>query len=161
MAPFKFDKDFHNHEQVRHLMPAYQRRYDELLAAKQYPYNDSFKGYLGADFASPPDEDAAIYLCQRLRRLDDLAVRVTAARAEGFEPVKKVDGPIRGSVIHYGFYMGGRGFRRWDDVRLVAGRGFLAVQRPRQRTRGVLLVGGHVLVKARARVKAASSGAAA
>jgi len=157
VAPFKSNENCRDLEQVRHLMPAYQRRYNELLAAKQRPYNDSFKGHLGTDFASPVDEDWAIYLCQTLRDVEEDTERVTAALAEGFEPVEKVDRPIRGSVIHYGFYMGGNGFRRWDDVTLVAGMGFLAIW---LRQWPIPLRDGHVLVKdCKSGAKALSSAA--
>jgi hypothetical protein len=148
VTEFRFDKNYGNTEQVRHLMAAYLHRYEELRAAGKYPYNDSFKGHLGLTAES--DEDTAIYLCQRLRQLDAVRVQFDAALAEGFQPIEydAVAGPIRGSVIEHSFYVGGTGFRRFDDVRLVrSGRNGLAVLAKGARTRGHILTGHGVLVK--------------
>ncbi|MHB1783516.1 MAG: hypothetical protein ACYCTE_12690 [Acidimicrobiales bacterium] len=149
MVEFRFDRNYENSEQVRHLMPAYLRRYESLRADGEYPYNDSFKGHLG--LTADSDEDTAIYLCQTLRRLDEDRALIVAALAEGFQPIEydAVAGPIRGSVIEHSFYVGGTGFRRWDDVRRVrSGRNGLAVLAKGARTRGHILSGHGVLVKA-------------
>ncbi len=142
---FRFNTDYKDTEQVRQFMPAYLRRYAELCEAGKYPYNDSFRGHLGVT----GDEDTAIYLCQRLRDLDEISVKVAAALADGYVPVGQVDTPIRcSSVIHYGFYLGGTGFKEFTDVRLVPGLTDLpAVLPKRARTRSVILLGGKVLAK--------------
>ena len=144
-AEFRFNGNYHDTEQVRQFMPAYLRRYAELEAAGQYPYNDSFRGYLGVT----GDEDTAIYLCQRLRDLNEIAVNVAAALADGYVPVENVDAPIRcSSVVHYGFYSGGTGFREWKDARLVPGlRGDPVVLPKRAQVHGKVLSGGKILAK--------------
>lgn len=82
-----FNKNYRDTGQVRQFMPAYMERYAELAAAGKYPYNDSFRGHIGAE---GPDEDTAIYLCQTLRSLDELSEQVATALADGF---RLVDGP--------------------------------------------------------------------
>ncbi|MHB1782740.1 MAG: hypothetical protein ACYCTE_08620 [Acidimicrobiales bacterium] len=129
-------------------MPAHLQRYEELRTAGEYPYNDSFKGHLGLSAGS--DESTAIYLCQTLRRLDEDRAQIAAALADGFQPIEHdaVTDPIRGSVIEHGFYVGGTGFRCWDDVRLVrTGRNGLAILAKGARTRGHILSVSGVLVK--------------
>lgn len=142
---FRFNTNYADTEQVRQFMPAYLRRYTELQDADEYPYNNSFRGHLGVT----GDEDTAIYLCQRLRELDEISAKVSAALADGYIPVEKVDTPIRCSaVIHYGFYMGGTEWWEFTDVRLVPGpENRPAVLPKRARTRRVILVGGKVLAK--------------
>lgn len=147
MAEFRFDRDYHNLEQVRAFMPAYRARYHELLAGGRYPYNDDFRGYLGIE-ADQRNEDSAIYLCQVWRRRDELAEKVERALADGFVPVEAVTEPLKcAAVIYYGFEMHDSGYKEWHDVKLAPGLTGLAVMRPRARTRGVNLLGGHVLVK--------------
>ena len=141
---FVWNRDYHDTEQVRPFMAAYLARRAEIVGSGEYPYNDSFRGHLGI---LGEEEDRAIYLCQRLYALDELRAQVDAAIVEGFAPALREDLPLRGSVIQYGWYVGGTGFKRWDDVRVVPAYGTeMAVLPPRARTRGHILQ-GTVLIK--------------
>jgi hypothetical protein len=147
MTEFRFDKNYRNVEQVRPFMAAYLARYEALRADGHYPYNALFKGYLGADFATERDEDAAIYLCQTLRELDALAIKVADALADGYVPAELVTRPAKCRVIvDYGYYMSGTGWREYHDARLVDLNGSLVAMPKGARTRGHLL-DGKVLVK--------------
>lgn len=88
MTTFTFDRNYKNKEQVRWLMPAYLTRYEELKAAGKYPYNDEFRGYLGIE--SGKEEETAIYLCQCLRRDDEIAVKVRLALENGYVAIDRV-----------------------------------------------------------------------
>jgi hypothetical protein len=144
---FLFDRDYKNLEQVRPFMPAFLARYEELRLAGRYPYNDDFRGHPGIS----GDEDTAIYLCQGLRRVDEVAAKLQAALDDGYMVVEAVDEPVKcASVIYYGWERGGAGWKEWRDVRLVPGLTGIAVLPRRARTLGYNLLGGHLLVKTRA-----------
>lgn len=122
-APFVFDRDYNNHEQVRPYMDDFNRVYDEIVASGRYTYNDSFKGRIpslaGTD---SKNEDTAIYMCQTLRTLDDEAVKRQEFLASGGRKVTADDltpgEVLRGTVVKSGFYMGGTGWQVHDDVRV-------------------------------------------
>ena len=145
---FTFNKDYRNLSQVEHLWPAYWKRFEELEEAGQYPYNSSFVGHIPG--AEGDNEDTAIYLLQKMRGIREDSAKLAEFVAEGGQEVTEMgDGEIiRGDVVEFGFYMGGTGFRRHSNVRLVArnGRPFAYMQ-PRARTRGHM-VEGRVFVKA-------------
>jgi hypothetical protein len=114
--------------------------------AGNYPYNDSFKGHIPG--IEGPCEDNAIYLLQTLRELDELAIQVDDALRDGCKPITEIDHTIKcETVIFYGFYMGGTGWKEWHNVRLVPGLTGLAVLPKGARTRGFNLFGGKVLAK--------------
>lgn len=122
-VPFVFDKDYRNDEQVRPYMADFLRVHDEIEAAGQYPYNDSFKGRIpslaGTD---SKNEDTAIYMLQNLRRLDiEAATRAEFVEAGGRKVTADDIAPgqtLRGTVVHSGFYVGGTGWEVHEDVRL-------------------------------------------
>lgn len=145
-----FDRKNRDPGQVRDLQPAYNARRAELDAAGLYPYNDSFKGHLGTEFATDRDEDFAIYALQNLHDLDDLAAKVAAFKAEGAEPVEHLEGVKRYSrVARFGWYMGGTGWAEFSDVRLSpydgkSGRPWVAIPKGK-RTHGFDVSTGTVL----------------
>ena len=120
--PFVFDKDYRNNEQVRPFFAEYSAVRAELDAAGEYPYNDSFRGRIPSLAAADgKNEDTAIYLLQTMHGLDAVAVRKADFLAGGgvdaysIEPGK----PVRGTVVVYGFYVGGTGWKEYEDARLV------------------------------------------
>lgn len=139
-------RDYHDRTQVAPYWDAYLARFGELEAAGRYPYNDDFKGRIGAPEA---DEDFLIYMCQKERRLRDDEAKVAAALADGCVPIASVNGVERfARVIRYGWYVGGTGWQEWADARLTTTTwGALAVIPKGRRTRGHVLDGGTVLVK--------------
>lgn len=152
---WRFNKDYHDHDQVAPFFDGYIRAYLALDGA--YPYNDSFRGQIVG--IEGPDEDTAIYLLQSTRHLIETFEQVAQARAEGcvdLEEVGLTETTKFSRIVQYGWYMGGTGFREWADARLVP------ESNPRQveitgiahavipkgkRTHGHLLMGGRVLVK--------------
>lgn len=119
MSAFRFNKDYHDTEQVRQFMPAFLRRHAEIVASGKYTYNDSFKGHMGIDDG---DEDTAIYLCQTLKQLDEIDANVKDCLAQGYRTVSACDftETIKcKSIIRYGWYMGGTGWQEWQNARLV------------------------------------------
>ena len=153
-SPWRFDKNYRNTEQVAAFMPAFLERFAELDPTLRFAYNDSFKGHVAG--IEGPCEDTAIYLLQGRKRLLELESRVAQALADGFVEVTELPSyrvtetavPLKCcSVVHYGFYTGGTGWKEWHDVRLVPTPSGMAVLPKRARTHGHSLVGGHVLVK--------------
>ena len=143
---WRFDGNYRNTEQVASFMPAFLERFAELDPTLRFAYNNSFKGHVAG--IEGPDEDRAIYLLQCRKSLLELESRVAQALADGFVEVTETAKPLKCStVVHYGFYMDGDGWRQWQDVRLVPSGSGMAVLPKRARTHGYSLVGGHVLVK--------------
>lgn len=143
---FVFDQNYDNNEQVRPFFADYMVIYRELEAAGKYPYNASLKGRVPG--IEGDDEDTAIYLLQRLRDLDALKLQISDFKASGGVEVTELAETIRGTVVVYGFYMGGSGWRQYDHARLVPRHGRPHAILPKgARTRGHL-VDGHVMVKA-------------
>jgi hypothetical protein len=142
---WRFNKDYHDQEQITDLMPAYTARYEELRAAGKYPYNDSFRGYIGAD---GPDEDTAIYLCQCQRSLNEMYAQVEKALADGYVAVKYIDGTVKCDIAVYGFYMGGTGWHEYHDIRLThrSGTGFAFLPK-RAKTQWRTLIATKVLIR--------------
>ena len=143
---WRFDKNYRNTEQVAAFMPAFLERFAELDPTLRFAYNDSFRGHVAG--IEGPDEDRAIYLLQGRKRLLELEAKIAQALADGFVEVTETAEALKCStVVHYGFYMDGDGWRQWHDVRLVPARSGMAVLPKRARTHGHSLAGGHVLVK--------------
>lgn len=143
---FVWDNDYHNTEQVRPYLDDFLVVHAELEADGRYPYNDSFRGRIPG--IAGPDEDTAIYLLQTLKRLDELHNKVEAFLADGGERVDSLDQTRRGTVVHYGFYMGGTGWNEWHQARLLPrdGKPFAVLPKGR-RTNGHYVAGGHVLIR--------------
>jgi hypothetical protein len=148
-AVWQFNKNYKDHDQVEAFYADFLKVYEELVAAGQYPYNDSFKGRIPG--AEGPDEDTAIYLLQNLRRLKELDGMIEQYIAEGGERIEHLDETTKfASIVNYGFYMGGTGWTEWHDARLVPDQRTGAPQwvLPKgKRTRGNLLQNSLVLVK--------------
>lgn len=152
---WRFNGDYHDHDQVAEFFPAYVAAFEKLDG--RYPYNDSFKGQIPG--IEGEHEDTAIYLLQGTRGLIETFEQVAEARADGCVDLEEVG--LSGitkfkRIVQYGWYMGGTGFRDWHDARLVpeenprqeeiTGRA-RAVLPKGKRTNGHLLGGGRVLVK--------------
>lgn len=121
-APFVFDKDYHNVEQVRPFYAGYLLRLAQLNAEGQYPYNDSFRDRIPSlATTDPKNEDTAIYLLQTMHSLDALAATLSAfVTGGGVTPDGLAPGAVwRGTVAEYGFYMGGTGWKTTPDARLM------------------------------------------
>lgn len=114
----------------------YKAVYDEMVAAGDYPYNDSFRGLIPG-IANETDkrpgvygtmQDHAIYVMQGMRSRKEMQAQVDAFIAEGAEPVDSVTGtePFK-KVMCYGFYTGGTGVKVYENVRLQAGSAGFAV----------------------------------
>lgn len=122
-APFVFDKNYDNHEQVRPYMDDFNRVYDELVESGRYPYNDSFRGRIPSlGDVDSKNEDTAIYMLQTLRTLDEEAKKRDAFLESGGRKVTVedlADGQVlRGTVVKAGFYMGGTGWSVHENIRL-------------------------------------------
>ena len=142
---FKFDGSYGNYSQVHPFMADYMRRFEELAAAGQYPYNDSFKGHVPG--IAGPCEDTAIYLMQGQCTRYELEARLAEMRG-----MREIDAPPSeperfSLIVHCGFFMGGTGYREWMNARLVDHNGYFAVLGKGKRTHGELLLGGKVLVR--------------
>lgn len=154
-AQWRFNGDYHDHEQVAEFFPGYLKAFEQLDGA--YPYNDSFKGRIVG--IEGEHEDTAIYLLQGTRALIETFEQVAEARADGcvdLEEVGLTEITKFSRIVQYGWYMGGTGFREWADARLVpetnprqeaiTGRAHAVLPKGR-RTHGHILGGGKVLVK--------------
>lgn len=118
LAPFQFDGDYKNNEQVRPYFAAFLKRYNELAAQGLYPYNDRFKGHIPG--IEGPNEDTAIYLLQVMRRLDKMKENIAAFGGRKIESLALGE-VIRGDIAHFGFYSCGTGWQVFEGARLVGG----------------------------------------
>lgn len=157
-APFVFDKDYRNFEQVAHLWDAYDARHRELVAAGRYPYNADFKGKIDGLVADDKNEDTAIYLLQVTRHIREFDAEVQALRDEGYA-APEVNSPDT-TVTKYSsvalirrHYHGGRSgdVKLLSSARVIARHGEVEAVLPKgARTRGYALNGtvqSEVLVK--------------
>lgn len=120
-APYVFDKDYNNHEQVRPYMEEFLRVYSELeQPGRGFVYDYDFRGRIPG--IAGPDEGTAIYLLQNLRRLDQLEVTKAEFIASGgrrFSASELEPGQtLRGTLVRAGFYMGGTGWEVHENVRV-------------------------------------------
>ena len=149
-----FDKNYHNLAQIEPFWDAYKRRYAEIVADGEYPYNASFVGHIGfepghSDGKSAP-EDTAIYLCQKRRYNEEWTAKVTAKRAEGFRefvgPVNEGEKPrfARVALVDNQSHR----WQEWENARVVNGIIGLAVLPFRARTLGYQGLGCKVMVSA-------------
>lgn len=83
-APFVFDGDYDNLDQVAHLWEAYAAQHHTIRRLGRYPYNDSFKGRIDGLVADSKNEDTAIYLLQVTRHIREHQARVQNLRDEGY-----------------------------------------------------------------------------
>jgi len=134
--------------QVAEFYPAYLARYTELREARQYPYNDSFKGHIPG--IEGPDEDRAIYMLQTLHRVREMEATIAERRADGWRDLDPAE--VSGSLVRfagvaqYGFYVGGTGWQEWERPRLTRVNSSLWVIPAGKRTHGHM-ISGRVLVK--------------
>lgn len=147
---FVFDKNYNNLEQVAPFWDDYVKVFEEVTADGAYPYDDSFLGRIPG--IEGDNEKTAIYLLQHTRHLKDLNAQVAAAYDNGyvdFEQSMVDEKPVRfSSIVNYGFYSGGTGWKQYDEARLLRlHNGTLAVLPKGKRTNGYYLSGGKVLVK--------------
>lgn len=126
-APFVFDGDYKNHEQVRHLMPDFLAWFAELTSAGRYPYNDEFKQLPCLATTDSKNQETAIYLMQSLRRIDEENAWEAEFLADGgriVDPAEFDANPdlmLRGTFVHRGFYTSGSGWREYEAARLLRG----------------------------------------
>lgn len=157
-APFVFNKDYRNIDQVAHLWEAYDARHQELVAAGRYPYNSDFKGQIDGLVADDKNEDTAIYLLQTTRHIREFEAEVQALKDAGYvEPEVKPRGIIQTryasvAIIRRSYHGGRSGeVKVLPSARVVVRDGVLDSVLPKgARTRGYV-VGG--LVKADVLVK--------
>ncbi len=89
MSTFTFNRNYKDLDQVAQFLPAYLEVYEEIVAAGEYPYNDSFHGRIpGID--RDKEGETAIYLLQHTRHQMDLDAKVASYLADGFEPIDAV-----------------------------------------------------------------------
>lgn len=119
-APFVYNGDRHDNEQVRPYFADFSKILSDMEASGKFPYNDSFKGLIPG-LANSDCEDRGIYMLQTMNRLDALAVKVEDFISGGGKPLTDfAEGEThRGTLVHYGFYMGGSGWALLDDTRVV------------------------------------------
>ncbi|MFC0314875.1 hypothetical protein ACFQNE_14230 [Gordonia phosphorivorans] len=117
---FVWNRNYGDHEQVRPFMDQFLQVHAGIVGGGAYPYNDSFKGRIDG-IAGSESEDTAIYLLQNLKSLDELDVQVAEFVNNGgcrLTDSGLVEGRMyRGTVVNYGFYVGGTGWRQHDNVR--------------------------------------------
>lgn len=121
VAPFVWDRDYKNVEQVRPYFAAYTEARERLVAPGKIAYNDMFVGEIPG-IAGSADEDRGIYLLQQMHRLDALAGKVAAFIEEGGKPISEfdLDGKVlRGTLARHGWYVGGTGWEVMEDVRVT------------------------------------------
>lgn len=144
-ATWTFNGNYKDLAQVDPFIGYYTTRLNDILAAGMFPYNDSFKGHLGATFATSKDEDSAIYLCQGVKHLIATAHKVNEAWNAGLRPIAIHDlsnQPRKFErVIEFGWYMDGSGFADYTNVRLLEHHHTIVILRPRQRTNGSIVFG--------------------
>ena len=147
---FTFNKDYHDKEQVRHLLPQFIALREALVAAGQFPYNDSFLGKI--DGAEGPHESTAIYLLQNLYRIEQEQREMDALR-DRMQPLRELATTRKfARVVLYfaGYYVGGTGLRAsYDNARIVPQDGKPYIVLPKgARVKGYLAKGAEVLVEA-------------
>lgn len=150
-APFIFDKDYRNLNQVAHLWDTYESRHQELVAAGRYPYNADFKGKIAGLVADDKNEDTAIYLLQTMRHIREFDAEVQALKDAGYaEPDVKPRGVTETKYTSVAFirrnYYGGRSgtVTILSSARVIAREGVVDSVLPKgARTRGYV-VGGFV-----------------
>ena len=154
---FVWDRDYGNHEQVRPYMKQFLTLYQGMKDRGEYPYDDAFKGLIDG-VAGSEHESTAIYLLQGLKSLDELDAQIAAFIDGGGSHLADADAAIgeqyRGSVVQYGYYQGGTGWRQYDNVRYMvcereSARGdkstYLKVWKPRKRN--PIMIDGKFLLK--------------
>lgn len=156
-VPFVWDRDHNNYEQVRPYLPAYLAICNEIAAAGGFPYNDSFRGRIPG-VADSEDEDTAIYMLSNLKGLDELNEQIAHFINDGGHHIN--DAPLdddtvyRGTVVTHSFYVGGTGWKQYDNARFtihhrdtVRGRRTEVLVYPPRKRNPILLDGVHILVR--------------
>ncbi|WP_039993520.1 hypothetical protein [Gordonia otitidis] len=155
--PFVWDRDHNNFEQVRPYLPAYLAIREEITAAGDYPYNDSFRGRIPG-VAGSEHEDTAIYMLNNLTSLDELNAQIAHFINEGGHHIN--DAPLaddtvyRGTVVTHSFYVGGTGWRQYDNARFtihhrdtVRGRRTEVLVYPPRKRNPIRLSGDRIMVR--------------
>lgn len=154
---FQFNGDYNDLEQVAEFLPEFEAVLAEIEARGEYRYNDSFKGRIpgiaNTEKRGPSvgtHEEAAIYLLQGLeheRRQDEKVARLIE---DGYEWLTALDDETRFAcvILVPTHRMGGA----WEEIpsgRVVPREGKPDGVLPKgARTRGTLIMGRKVLVKA-------------
>jgi hypothetical protein len=139
--------------QVEEFYPAYLAVLEQMRAAGEFPYNDSFRGRVPG--IEGPRENTAIYLLQSLRHVRDMEAKVAGYRAAGwrdFDPAEIREVPLRfAGIVEYGQCVGGSGWQEWGSAKLAqAGRSVMVLP-GRNRTNGHI-VAGRLMVRDRGAV---------
>lgn len=149
-APFVFNNNLRDVEQVRPYFDAYMAVFEELDAEGKFPYNDEFKGRIPG--LEGEHEDTGIYLLQTMRHHADLNDQVEEWKGDA--KVREItaadiapDEEIRCDIAMYGFYTGGTGFETLENVRLTNYRGSLVYMKGYRDTARYLNDAGTVLIK--------------
>jgi hypothetical protein len=142
-----FNKDYGDYSQVEQFLPAFLARHAEIVAAGQYPYNDSFKGHLPG-LEDSPSQDSAIYMLQGLKDRNEQDAREAALVAQGYEYVASVTGVQR--FAHICLCPTGRMNGDWAEFREARLIGYdsgepRAIIPKGKRTHGALISGRRVL----------------
>jgi len=130
VAPFVWDKDYNNTEQLRPYLADFMALKDSGLF-----YNADFKGKIPG-LTNSTNEDTAIYLLQRLADLESLRSRTQEfIDAGGYRLTERLPNPTeRGTLVLTAFYVGGTG---WQEVSsaivTVAENGDVRFKLPRQK----------------------------
>lgn len=136
---FRFNKSYDDLAQVAPYLPAFLARLEELQAAGQYRYNDSFKGRIPG--IEGPDEDTAIYLLQGLQRQQEQDAKVAGMVADGYRRIEALTEIQRFDhvVLVPTRRMGGE-WSEFREARIVPREGRpYGVLRKGKRTNGVLI----------------------
>ena len=128
---FVWDKDYKNLDQVRPYFADFMAIYNAITGTK---YNDLFKGKIPGLIGSP-NEDTGIYLLQNLAGVEEVNARIAAFLADGgYRLTEQMPGPKeRGTLVHFGYYMGGTGWSKQEHVIVACVDNMIRFKAPRQR----------------------------
>lgn len=154
-APFVFNGDYDDLDQVAHLWDAYAAEHHAIRRMGRYPYDDSFKGRIDGLVADDKHEDTAIYLLQVTRHIHEHETEIQALRDQGFvEPTIEPEGRHthryrRIAIIGYQYHQGRDGtITITENSRLVTQNGQAALVLPKgARNRGYTARDRLILVK--------------
>ena len=144
-APWTFNRNYLDIDQVAQFQDAYRVRYDQLTTESHSAYDADFRGHLGGVFADQKAEDAATYLLQKARRWGEFDAQYARYRTEGYTvPGPLTDGRHRFPrilIVNRRYDNG-----RYGDFRIVVGGSILVrdgkivgVMRKGAKTRGISL----------------------
>lgn len=146
VAPFVFDKDRKNKEQVRPYYAAFLIEREHVLADRGFMDISAFRGKI--DGIGGPDEDTAIYLLGTMHDLDAMKVNVAdfveagGVDGETLEPGRE----YRGTVARYGWYSGGTGWQVSESARAVYYPGHGVRITEKNKRQGYILSGSTMII---------------